>query len=66
MRRLEAQRASVFLLLNPPTAALLSLLLLGKRLSGVQLIGGACVLLAIAAASGLLSRPRHQANGGPT
>lgn len=66
MRRLEAGRASVFLLLNPLTAALLSFLLLGERLSPLQLVGGACVLLAIAAAGGLQSRPRHQARGGPT
>jgi drug/metabolite transporter (DMT)-like permease len=66
MRRLEAGRASVFLLLNPLTAALLSFLLLGERLSPLQLVGGACVLLAIAAAGGLQSRPRDQAKGGPT
>ncbi len=52
-RRLAARHASAFLLLNPPTAALLSLALLGEGLSVVQLIGGACILVAIAAASGL-------------
>jgi DME family drug/metabolite transporter len=54
MQRLEARHASVFLLLNPPTAAILAYLLLGERLSALQLVGGACVLVAIAAASGLV------------
>ena len=53
MRRLPARRASAFLLLNPPTAALGAWLLLGERLSAVQLIGGALILLAMAGASGL-------------
>ena len=53
MRRLPARRASVFLLLNPPTAAVLAVLLLGERLSGVQLVGAGGVLAAIAFASGL-------------
>lgn len=66
MRQLEARHASVFLLLNPPTAAILSFALLGERLSGVQLVGGTCVLVAIAAASGLIRSGRAQAKGGPT
>jgi drug/metabolite transporter (DMT)-like permease len=53
MRRLPARRASAFLLLNPPTAALGAWLLLGERLSSVQLVGGALILLAMAGASGL-------------
>jgi probable blue pigment (indigoidine) exporter len=53
MRRLPARRASAFLLLNPPTAALGAWLLLDERLSAVQLIGGALILLAMAGASGL-------------
>jgi drug/metabolite transporter (DMT)-like permease len=52
MRRLPARRASVFLLLNPPTAAVLALLLLGQALSPLQLVGAACILGAIAVASG--------------
>jgi drug/metabolite transporter (DMT)-like permease len=53
MRRLAARRASAFLLLNPPTAALGSWLLLGEQLTAVQILGGALVLLAMAGASGL-------------
>ncbi|HEX6128332.1 MAG TPA: EamA family transporter [Candidatus Limnocylindria bacterium] len=59
MRRLPARRASAFLLLNPPTAALGGWLLLGERLSVVQLAGGALVLLAMAGASGL-ALPRFE------
>jgi len=66
MRHLEARRASVFLLLNPPTAALVSFLLLGERLSVVQAIGAVSVLLATAAAGGLFFRRLPQAKGGPT
>ncbi|HJP72037.1 MAG TPA: DMT family transporter [Candidatus Limnocylindria bacterium] len=51
MQLLPARVASVFLLLNPPTAAVLAFLLLGERLSALQLIGGACVLAAMAAAT---------------
>ena len=54
MRRLPARRASAFLLLNPPTAAVLAWVLLGERLSPLQLLGGALVLAAMAGASGLL------------
>jgi probable blue pigment (indigoidine) exporter len=61
MRRLPARRASAFLLLNPPTAALGGWLILGERLSPAQLAGAALVLVAIAGASGLLTvrRARH-------
>ena len=58
MRRIPARRASAFLLLNPPTATLGAWLLLGERLSPLQLLGGALVLLAIAGASGI-SLPRR-------
>jgi drug/metabolite transporter (DMT)-like permease len=58
MRRIPARRASAFLLLNPPTAALGAWLLLGERLSSVQLVGGLLVLVAIAGASGV-SLPRR-------
>ncbi len=54
MRQLEARRASVFLLLNPPTAAVLAVLLLGEGLTPLQLAGSACVLAAIAVASGAI------------
>ncbi|HEX7068994.1 MAG TPA: DMT family transporter [Candidatus Limnocylindria bacterium] len=56
MQLLPARLASVFLLLNPPTAAVLAFVLLGERPSALQLIGGACVLLAMAAAAGMLGR----------
>lgn len=55
MRRLPARRASAFLLLNPPTAALGGWLLLGERLTPTQLAGAGVVLVAIAGASGLLA-----------
>lgn len=51
MQLLPARLASAFLLLNPPTAALLALVLLGERLTALQLIGGACVLAAMASAT---------------
>ena len=54
MRRLPARVASLFLLLNPPTAAALGFLVLGERLSASQLAGAVLVLVAIAAASGAL------------
>jgi probable blue pigment (indigoidine) exporter len=53
MRRIPARRASAFLLLNPPTATIGSWLLLGERLTPLQLLGGLLVLLAIAGASGM-------------
>jgi probable blue pigment (indigoidine) exporter len=56
MRRLPARRASAFLLLNPPTAAVGAWLLLHERLTAVQLLGAGLVLLAVAVASGL-ARP---------
>jgi drug/metabolite transporter (DMT)-like permease len=60
MRRLPARRASAFLLLNPPTAALLSWLLLGETFSGLQLVGAALVLVAMAAATGLVAGSRRR------
>ncbi|HEX5039120.1 MAG TPA: DMT family transporter [Candidatus Limnocylindria bacterium] len=59
MRRLEARYASAMLLLNPPTAAILSVLLLGQGLTPVQLVGAAAVLVAIAFASGIVGHRRH-------
>jgi drug/metabolite transporter (DMT)-like permease len=55
MRRLPARRASVFLLLNPPTAAVLAFVLLGQRLSGIQVVGAISVLVAIGVASGAIA-----------
>ncbi len=68
VRRLDARRTSAFLLLNPPSAAILSWLLLGESLSGAQLAGGALVLLGIAVASGAMgaggTAVRRGARGG--
>ncbi|HEX2142802.1 MAG TPA: DMT family transporter [Candidatus Limnocylindria bacterium] len=52
MRRLSAARASAFLLLNPPVATLGGALLLGERLSPLQLVGALLVLVAIGTATG--------------
>jgi drug/metabolite transporter (DMT)-like permease len=56
MQRLRAEQASTLLLLNPPTAALLAFVLLGERLTAVQVAGAALVLAAIAVASAPLPR----------
>jgi probable blue pigment (indigoidine) exporter len=55
MRRLPARRASTFLLLNPPTAALGGWVVLGERLSAAQMAGAVVVLVAIAGAGGLFA-----------
>jgi probable blue pigment (indigoidine) exporter len=57
MRRLPARRGSAFMLLNPPTAAIGSWLLLGERFTPAQLVGGVLILAAMAAASGLVRWP---------
>ena len=59
MRRLRAQTASLLLLLNPPTAAVLAIVLLDERLGPVQVVGAALILGAIGSASGI--RPRKTA-----
>jgi len=59
MRRLRAQTASLLLLLNPPTAALLAMILLDERLGPVQVAGAALILASIGFASGI--RPRRTA-----
>ena len=56
MRRLRAQEASLLLLLNPPTAAILAYAVLGERLDPIQLAGAVLVLAAIAVASGAMPR----------
>lgn len=56
MRRLRAQEASLLLLLNPPTAAVLAYVILGERLDLIQLAGAVLVLAAIAVASGAMPR----------
>ena len=54
-QRLDARRVSALLLLNPIAAALLSLALLGERLSPVHPLGALLVLAGIASASGAAS-----------
>jgi drug/metabolite transporter (DMT)-like permease len=51
VRRIPAARSAAFLLLNPITATVLAVILLGERLSPLQLAGGALVLLGMAAAT---------------
>ncbi len=58
MARLQARHASAFLLLNPPTAAILSLVLLGQGLSPIQAVGAAAILGAIGMASWSPGRSR--------
>jgi drug/metabolite transporter (DMT)-like permease len=55
MRRLPAPQASLMLLLNPPTAAVLAYVVLGERLDGLRLAGAALILAAIGVASGAIS-----------
>jgi drug/metabolite transporter (DMT)-like permease len=51
VKLIPASRSAAFLLLNPIVATILSFVLLRERPSGVQLVGGALVLLGIAAAT---------------
>ena len=51
VRRIPASRSAAFLLLNPVTALLLAIILLGERPSPLQLLGGLLVLVGIAAAT---------------
>jgi drug/metabolite transporter (DMT)-like permease len=53
VRRLPARVSSAFLLLNPLAASGLAALLLGERLSPIQLAGAALVLTGIALATGV-------------
>ena len=57
VRRIPAARSAAFLLLNPITATVLAVILLGERPSPLQLAGGALVLLGMAAAT--LPRPER-------
>ena len=52
VRRIPARRTSALLLLNPLTAAVLGVVILGERPSPVQLVGGVLVLGAIAVGTG--------------
>jgi DME family drug/metabolite transporter len=51
LRRIPAARSAAFLLLNPITATVLAVVLLGERPSALQVAGGALVLLGMAAAT---------------
>ena len=51
LRRIPASRSAAFLLLNPITATILAVLLLGERPSALQIAGGLLVLLGMAAAT---------------
>jgi drug/metabolite transporter (DMT)-like permease len=51
LRRIPAARTAAFLLLNPMTATVLAVVLLGERPSALQLAGGLLVLLGMAAAT---------------
>lgn len=51
VRLIPASRSAAFLLLNPITATVLAIVLLGERPSTMQTIGGGLVLLGIAAAT---------------
>jgi drug/metabolite transporter (DMT)-like permease len=52
VRRLPAQESSAYLLLNPLTGALLAVPVLGESLAPIQLLGGVCVILGVALATG--------------
>ena len=69
VRRVRAEVSASLLLLNPITAALLGVTVLGERLTTVQGIGGLLVLLGMASASGLFtavrSAARRAARAGP-
>ena len=51
LRRIPAARSAAFLLLNPITATVLAVALLGERPSALQVAGGLLVLLGMAAAT---------------
>jgi drug/metabolite transporter (DMT)-like permease len=61
LRRIPAARSAAFLLLNPITATVLAVVLLGERPSPLQLAGGGLVLLGMAAAT----LPGRAARGSP-
>jgi drug/metabolite transporter (DMT)-like permease len=66
MRRLRADQASMWLLLNPPTAAILAFMLLDEQLRPLQVGGALLVLAAIGAASiGLPTRMASRRSSPP-
>ncbi len=63
VRRVRAETSAAFLLLNPITAALLGVTVLGEGLAVTQAVGGLLVLLGMAMASGLLAIVWRRARG---
>jgi probable blue pigment (indigoidine) exporter len=61
VRRVDAQRSSAFLLLNPLSATVLGAVLLGERLSPGQLVGGALVIVGMAVGTGTFGAVRELA-----
>jgi drug/metabolite transporter (DMT)-like permease len=59
VRRVDAQRSSAFLLLNPLSATVLGAVLLGERLTAGQLVGGALVILGMAIGTGTFGAVRE-------
>jgi drug/metabolite transporter (DMT)-like permease len=57
VRRVSAGRTSGALLLTPVASAAIAAIVLGERLSPVGLVGAVCILVGMALASGLLTRP---------
>ncbi len=64
LRRVPAARSAAFLLLNPVTATVLAVALLGERPSALQIAGGLLVLLGMAAATVPGRAGRSTAPGG--
>ncbi|MEQ7123739.1 DMT family transporter [Actinopolymorpha sp. B11F2] len=69
VRRVRAETSASLLLLNPVTAALLGVTVLGEKLATGQVLGGLLVLVGMALASGLFAvlrpkrRPTHPLAG---
>jgi len=57
VRRVPAGRTSGALLLTPVASAAIAAVVLGDRLSPVGLVGAVCILVGMALATGLLTRP---------
>jgi drug/metabolite transporter (DMT)-like permease len=55
LRRLPAAESSAYLMLNPLTASILAVLILGESLGAVQLLGAILILVGIGLATGLVA-----------
>jgi drug/metabolite transporter (DMT)-like permease len=64
LRRIETRLASAILLLNPLSASVLAVLLLGERLSPLQIAGGVLVLAGMAVAGWRDMSNRRRASKG--